>query len=94
MLDPLHNKTHYHVEIVRTENRETVLLGEVFDGERFEFKVPNHFVKPDTNNPKMGWILVDTLGRNNNRISIVLPAPTLKFGDHISVAAEKIQRAV
>jgi hypothetical protein len=94
MLDTLNDKTHYHVEVVKVEGQETVLRGEVFDGERFEFRVPSYLVKPDANNAKMGWVMVDTLGRNNNRFSIVLPTPSLKFGDRISVEAGKIQRAV
>ena len=86
--------SNYPVQIVRTEGRETVLRGEIFDGESFEFKVMNYLVKPDPDDPQKGWILVEISGRNHNRCSIVLPGPSLKFGDRISVDALKLRRAV
>ena len=92
MMDAQNEKAYYQCKILRTEGENTVLQGEVFDGETFEFKVPSYKVAPDKFDPTLTWIQVDRLGKNGMRVSIVLPAPSTKLGHHISVDLTKIRR--
>ena len=92
MLDSLNEKAFYMCKILRKEGDDTILEGEVFDGEKFNISVPHFAVTPDKVDPTYGWVQVDRLGKNGNRISIVLPRPSDKLGHHISVDITKIRR--
>ena len=91
-MDNQNDKAYYMCKILRTEGENTVLEGEVFDGEKFEFKVPSQRIAPDQLDPTYTWVQVDRLGKNGNRISIVLPTPSTKLGHRISVDITKIRR--
>lgn len=92
-MDSLNEKVWLLVEIISSDDTNSIIKGELFDKTKFKIQVPSWMVEPiEDKHPLKGWLTVDYHGEANGRISITLPAPILNMGHRISVSPSKINK--
>lgn len=93
-MDPLNARAHLQCWILDTVGDKITIQGKLFDDTTFVLTLPEWQVKPVQNDPaQRAWIEVEYLGRNKDRVAIVLPAPITDKGANISVKFEHIDRS-
>lgn len=95
-MDKLSNKSWLLIEVVSSDDVDSIVKGELYDGTEFKIRVPNWAIEPIENkNPpqgSQGWLTVDYHGETNGRASITLPAPILEMGHRISVDPKTLNK--
>ena len=67
----------------------------VIDGQEFTIEAPYWSVEPIPDNPmNEAWLEVKLLGelKIDQKCSILLPAPSLQFGDRINVNSQQLKK--